>query len=272
MEIYGCELANATAELGGLIMASSWAEVQITDSSLTGGEAISGGAVYIAQKAVLSLHRTVVLRNHASRDGAAIALDGGSSVHATFSVFAWNEARYFGATVFGSLNTVVVLDSCTAHNNQAESGGVVAVIGGRFELTSCSLHHNVVTRNGGAIFVVKEDDFVSALTECAIDSNVAGKDGGAVAIDKGQLDINMCTFAGNHASGEGGTISASADSVRSWLWPCGCGPVVVVALWCRWVMLLPSTEYTRHRGYHQVDRNSECTFLCRGVAKLVSQH
>ena len=219
-------MTRGTTGSGAAINVQKDAEVVMTNGSLSGNSAQSGGALYSAGK--FALTDVAVSGNEAGGNGGAVFM--GSNTTATISggSFTGNEAA--GSTGGGAIYMaagadLTVTGTAFEENKVTGSGGGGAVnTRGTLTLTSATFTENeAVNKSGGAIYIYKSGAKVIA-TGCTFTGNVAYNSGGGIyndSIPEGedafvQQELTNCTFTNNEASNSsGGAICSSWSKVKS---------------------------------------------------------
>ncbi len=197
--IEGCEIAgNGTTSTagGGGIYGTGGALVQgtltIRDSTLAnnsvivGADTSGGGAVRVLDTD-LTLQRTTIRDNFASRIGGGVSASGGvlGAIQVTFtdSTVHSNIAQYNGGGAYLS-NSIAVVSNSTFSGNEADaSGGGLEIVNG-----STSIRHSTITAN-------------------RIDNQ--GHGGGVSYGGSGSLLLNHSIVSGNYDSGGCGPVGCT---------------------------------------------------------------
>ena len=184
-----CKASGSGSDSGGGAIFAQGATVEMTDCTLTGNEAKSGGAIYAVKKD--STASTVTI------SGGTI---GGTTEDEANKATGTDSGNGFGGAVFVKGATVNI-NGCTLEGNKAKNGGGVYMEGGNCTLNG-SLKNNKTTElassSGGSIYL--ENGTLTMKTGAEISGSEASVSGGGVYIsahDGGTASFTM----------EGGTIS-----------------------------------------------------------------
>lgn len=183
-----------------IIEVTNDAALGIVDLTLTGGDAgdgdgVDGGAIYLAESAVLSLNSVTVEDNYASSNGGGVdAQDEGQIIRIEDSVFQRNGAGSDGGALTLEEGSLTLRDS-------------------RFEM-------NTAGSDGGALFLYTETN--TGVWDTDFVDNEAGSNGGAVVIGDSsygsQLQCRSCTLTGNTAGSDGGGFYLGSNENLLELW------------------------------------------------------
>lgn len=196
----------------------------ITELTLSGGAARSGGAIH-ALVAKLTLVRCVFEGNIANGGGGGAVFVSGGEVNITGGDFRSNNATGYGGAVLTNNAELVVQDGATFEQNMAAVGGALYSKG-----QSCSLSNATFISNNASVEAVPatsgdDDDFNRGgaagfdsaevtIADSDFTTNFAGTSGGALwgGADT-LLIVDGCTFSNNTTPKSGGAISASNATV-----------------------------------------------------------
>lgn len=180
--VSGSELSGINA--GGVFLINTSASDRIQDLTISGGNALSGGGIYIGN-GNLTLSNATISNNSA---GSA------------------SSARGIGGGIYNSSSGTLTLTDDTITDNSAESNGVnfySASGGGIYNagtltLNNSTINANLATGSGGGIF----NSFgTETLNSDAIDTNTALSAGGGVYTFGGTLELTDCTISNNTTNG-----------------------------------------------------------------------
>ena len=169
--------------------------VTIAGGSISGSNAVNGGAVYAIS-------------------GSTLVLDGATIENST--------AENSGGAVF-SHNTPVTVQNSSITNSHASSGGAISSSCGtdltaELTVTDTTISGCSATDNGGAIVVAGNDGATANVTiggSTEISGCETGANGGAVYINIGTLTITGGKIHGNTAQNQGGAIYLSGSNVSA---------------------------------------------------------
>ena len=192
-----------------LFTVSSGGGLALTDLRLSGGAAVSGGAVH-ATSATVTLDGCVFEQNDATAgDGGAVWAEGGE-LTITGGEFLGNSAvGGNGGAVLAVDGAVVIQDGTRFEENRAFEGGAL-YCGGAENTTSgvdasCSLSDAVFRLNNASSEVILDYDTIEAPWV-----NLYG--GGGAAFYRGAVGMTDSVFEFNYAQLSGGGVYGGADS------------------------------------------------------------
>lgn len=96
-------------------------------------------------------------------------------------------------------------NKCATEATGSAGGAALAIMGGRVDLTDCTLCNNVSASRGGAVRMLKSENYSGKLLmdRCLVSGNTCEADYGSAiqsSSDKTDIYIHNCTFSGNHAA------------------------------------------------------------------------
>ena len=179
--------------------------------NITDGPSSEGHVIYVHNDATLILNNstgTSSIEGGKALNGGALFIEPGSTVTATGVTFQNNTAAEHAGAIWnaGSLS----LTNCTISSNTAgDVGGIYnAVVDGvhcgTASLTNCTLTGNSSNSSAGALGNA-EGATTMALDNCTITGNTAGTNGGGIW-NGGTLTITGGSITGNTATDNGGGI------------------------------------------------------------------
>jgi uncharacterized repeat protein (TIGR01451 family) len=189
--------------------ANAFGEVIVRNLTFRRGSALGGGTV----------------------DGGALSLRiGGERVEIAGSVFASNRAAGSGGAVFARIDgaaeaPIQIFDSIFDANQAlgtegagSGNGGAVYVEAPAFvavQVFDTDFTGNSAAANGGGLATAGTDDFNPApaevtLFDVSFDDNTAGGTGGGADAAAGNVDVELCGFVANTATGDGGGLHLRA--------------------------------------------------------------
>jgi hypothetical protein len=178
-------------------------DVEITDITLTGGQATTGGGLR-NEAGVLELTSTTVNGNHATGSGGGIYLAGGTLTGAGV-VISGNSADASGGGIYQDRNDVTLTSSTITANNAVVSGGGLVVVRHTVALSNVAVTANTASgpnAKGGGIQVVNG---TLELTDSTVSGNMVSAtgtvpQGGGIHEAFGNLFVLRSTLSGNTAT------------------------------------------------------------------------
>lgn len=198
----------------------SWIGGKITGFTNAGGQ---GGAVYVAENAVVSLQGCAFTDNSA-QDGGVIYTMATSNTQNLFSVtitdcfFSGNSATADSGVMeiqcdSGKGATVNILNSRFENNSAAVTGGVFTFADSTVStVTGCSFKNN--SAKTGGVGQSENSGLKVTFDGCSFTENKAtGGNGGCFYLNWfSTVTIYGCTFEGNTSTGSGGVIDARGNT------------------------------------------------------------
>jgi hypothetical protein len=190
------------SQQGGAIYNESGATLLLSDSTLSGNEAMFGGGINNQGK--LTVADDSFTSNSGTGTGSTSAggggiRDSGPNLTVTGSRFTGNKRCYSGGGIYVAGSVVTIADS-TFDSNSAVSGGSI-YDAGTLSLTGCTVSNSVANLDtdagGGQGGGIKNVGTLTA-TNCTIVNNMAHGDGGGIA-NVGSLTLTNTTIADNTA-------------------------------------------------------------------------
>jgi hypothetical protein len=186
------------------------ASVTISGLSLTGGNAVVGGAVRVNAADTLSLDHTVLSGNTASDFGGALDLNSGATLLLTNSTVANNTAQLSGGAIAASGGTTVTIAGTTISGNSALSngGGIVqgSSAGATLTIRDSTIAGNTAATDGGGI-VLSGTGGTALIQDSTVSGNSAqGGVVGGIDLAGAALTVQNSTIAFNTTAGAGGGV------------------------------------------------------------------
>lgn len=167
----------------------------------------SGGGVFNARGAVLSLSSTNFRTNTATGSGGAIYSLGRVTVQQGSTLV--NNSAWRGGGIFQEAGGTSIAGSTLTLNQASDKGGALFQEAGRTSIVSSTLTRNQASDKGGAAFVTAG---ALDMIRSTADSNVAGLSGGALWNSAGGvMTLVNSTLSGNRAQRHGGAIYNDDD-------------------------------------------------------------
>lgn len=191
------------------------ATVEIRDVGIWYGNVISasvdtGGGIYIANGAHLTLKSSLVIQNYAHHGGGIF---NGGTLTMTFGSVQLNDATGHGGGIYNE--GVLIINGTILNHNTAELHGAgLCMFSGQASITNSSLNDNQATMDGGGLFILATGTAVT-LTHTIIRDNSAAANGGGISIFYGQLTMSDMLIERNQAYlggglyNENGTVRAT---------------------------------------------------------------
>lgn len=187
---------------GTTLTVSPGATVQVTDLTITSGDAIDGGGVN--NSGTLTLSRVLVTNSFAS-SGGGIFNNSSASVTLSQTTVSLNNSGGFGGGIYN--NGAMTINSSTVEQNLSADGG-----GGIFSccgfkpatVSNSTISGNFTAGSGGGIF--NQLDSIT-LVNSRVAGNTAVLEAGGIDNNAGTTTLKNTTVTSNAAqSGESGTF------------------------------------------------------------------
>jgi hypothetical protein len=173
----------------------------------------NGGGVYATNSdfkiANCEIRDNQALAGLAAGLGGGIYAGNGSDVRIDNCIFTGNLSDKGGAIKVQS--SIALIARCTIDNNDSNaSAGALGLDDSTVTIVNCYIRGNEAQVNGGALECFDSGGSVEVvtLTNCLLQGNSAEVKGGALFIANADVDINVCTLAGNMAGDVGGAWSS----------------------------------------------------------------
>ncbi|MGD9127843.1 MAG: right-handed parallel beta-helix repeat-containing protein, partial [Planctomycetia bacterium] len=196
-------------------------EATISDMTITGGSASSGGGIFV-DNATLNLSGLTFEDNTATNYGGAIYGANSSVINISDSTFNLNETtNYYGGGVYatGSGTEINITGSTFTENTAGASsgngygGGLAVYYGATGSISNTTFSSNDASYSGGGIAVYNAEATVT-IADSDFTGNEAGANGGGLYSSGSQITISDgSTFTGNVAGNYGGGISGATSSI-----------------------------------------------------------
>ena len=203
LRIKDCVFDNNTSErLGGAIVATFFATLEIQETNFTGNRAEQGGAIDVEQQSYLCMTDCTFEDNRAEQIGGGIVGGFEAVLEINGSYFSTNSAFYGGA-INAQLQTNLTLTNCRFERNFAsDSGGAVSSASVVLKIQETNFTGNGAPRGGGALYVSTLTD--CHVVRCVFNYNTANGAGGAVYIEsQSSLQLKNTNFINNNATDGG---------------------------------------------------------------------
>ena len=139
-----------TTVLGNTLNAiNNYGTFTITDSTVAGNTSHSRGGG-IANYGTLTVTNSTISNNAAPSGGGGIANIKGGTLTVTNSTISGNTASGDGGGIFNDIDSQITLANSTISGNTASGdGGGISTVGGRADITFCTIYGNTATHGGG---------------------------------------------------------------------------------------------------------------------------
>ncbi len=176
-------------------------DTSLTDCTLTGNSAGTGGALFNADKASLTLSDCTIGSSTARNGGGLYNAGAATLVNCTIS---GNSAGVDGGGVFNAGSATLVLANCILSGGSAQGGsGGGFYNAGTTAFTGCTISGNSTHLGGGGLY----DVGTAMVADSTFSSNVASAGNGGGLLVRGAVKFSDCTISGNAApDGSGGGL------------------------------------------------------------------
>ncbi len=206
VSISGVTIRNGSAASGGGI--SNSGSLTLTNSSVSGNTAGSGGGIFNITGGTLAVTNSTVSGNTGS-DGGGISNSG--SLTLTGSTVSGNTAVFDGGGILSSgAATLTVTNSTVSGNTAAGNGGGILNFG-TLTLTNSTVSGNTPGGVGGGI--LNYGTLTVANSTVSGNTTAGGGGGGIYNNLGGTLTLANSTVSGNTTGGNGGGIYAKSGTV-----------------------------------------------------------
>jgi hypothetical protein len=179
------------------------------------GHGSSGGAIYDAKGATLSMTGSTITQCQA-RAGGGIYVAGGK-VTINGLLFQGDRAFQYGGGLFNVGGTVKITETHFQDDRAGHYGAAISNAGGVLDATSCAFSSNFGSFHmsgsrgpyGGAVAMTSG---TVAIVGSRFVKNTAGS-GGAVYVQSGKLTLAGCALTGNTANYSGGALDNMSGNV-----------------------------------------------------------
>ena len=200
--------------------------------SLLGSFRVGGGALALGSNPTI---RNCIFTGNDAQFGSGVFSEGGGGASITSCLFSANTGLQGSGVYLRLLLGLSAISNCQFVGNSANTagGGLMLESAGSL-ITSCSFDGNDAILGGGALFqdsvvLMTGSSFTAnhatllgggalvfnataTLQACNFTSNTGGT-GAGIGCDGGTANLDRCLMASNAASGDGGAIALSANSV-----------------------------------------------------------
>jgi len=161
----------------------------------------------LALKTALSVSGELTINNGAftfnyGRNGVAIHAQAGATVKVSSTEFSKNDAQY--SVIELAFGSVVTFDKVKFLTNNGDSG-IVSANGASMITFTNSIFQDNTAKNGGAISVANTDHL--KVEKCTFTGNRALREGGSIYMATSKFDIVESTFTKNVVGAHGGALN-----------------------------------------------------------------
>ena len=200
---------NATDE-GGVLYATE-SSIVITERNFFGNNVAtkSGGVMSVLHSNVTTFGDEVI--NNGATNGGVICADFHSAVVSINCQYLSNIATDKGGVLYATGLSIIKAEQNNYTSNEADCGGVMAIIKTEVDISSCQVMNNHAV-HGGAVDL---DDFSEIIIKGSIfRQNSAQKEGGALKLLTSYMTVVASEFVGNVAR-IGGAMDISSEQAHS---------------------------------------------------------
>ena len=203
---------NTAIEEGGALYTA--AETNIDDSYLHQNTALSGGAIYVANQAIVTTANTTIFNNTASFNGGGVYIDGIFSLNDSSILRLNNSETSHGGGAFLASGTItnpaqMFVNQATIIENNAitsDGGGLYTEAGSSLDMHDAIVRMNTaMSGNGGGIYASGAIE----VTNTTFDENRANRGGGLSSESTANPVVTTSTFFNNRAEDRGGAVHVS---------------------------------------------------------------
>lgn len=139
-------IRNGLGDYGSAIYTYN-SNVNLINSTVSGNNATSGGAIYAGPGSKLSIVNSTLSSNYGN-NGGTIYTDSSSDLTILNSVFSGNIAEYYGGAIY-AISTPVNINNSIFNGNTAIKGGAIYKNSGNLIITNSNLSGNTAVANHG---------------------------------------------------------------------------------------------------------------------------
>ncbi len=186
--------------------------VTLNDSTLSKGQALSGGAVFnfssTATGGRLVLNNTQIILSMANSGGGITSSGNDPMVTVNNSIVRANTVNGNGGGIYAVKGTVTVTNGSRINLNQAaDGGGIYASSDTIVTIDNAEIGSNGASNDGAGIYLLDVATIQNfSLLNSSLNGNVATGDGGGIYVNNtGALNVDNSDFSANEAA-NGGAI------------------------------------------------------------------
>ncbi len=192
---------TVTTNTGGGMKIEAGGTTSVTNATLSGNFAVSGGGIF-NNGGTVSVTNSTLSGNSTSNDGGGIFNDGGTA-SVTNSTLSGNSASFGGGILING-GTASITNSILSGNSANDDGGGI-FNNGTVSVTNSTLSGNSATEGGGIFNFAGAANITANVTNSTLSGNSATV-GGAI-FNQETLSITNSTLTGNSASEVGGIFN-----------------------------------------------------------------
>jgi len=214
---------DASESAGGAILFDDdGLSLTVSESTLSGNSAISGGAIYAYNDGVLLVNSTISGNSAVAGHGGGIWALGGLEI--VNSRIDGNEAKERGGGI-EAWHHLDVTEGSSVNDNVAglDGGGISVKEWAKVDVVDSSVSYNIAGGSGGGIYMAAVSSYAAhelSLTNATLAGNYAGNGGGALTLDVGYvyfsdapITVSNSTISGNTAGARGGGLEHKTGQV-----------------------------------------------------------
>ncbi|MYD10044.1 MAG: hypothetical protein F4X02_08365 [Chloroflexi bacterium] len=179
--------------------------LHINNLIMTRGKAYEGGALELADNAVLVLSNSTISDSSATNGGAIHGVS--SNIEVVRSSFVRNKASKNGGGIYLS-NAKLHLSASTISHNRSKVGGGISSKMSKLTIMNSSVSHNRSDK-GGALW---SSNSKIEIYESALERNSVDLLGGAIASENSRLKVKLSALSFNESNTLGSAIYSGKDS------------------------------------------------------------
>ena len=197
-------------------------DLTLTDLTITGGRATSGGGIRFTSNGTLTLNNSTVSGNSASGgSGGGIYISTGNVSLVSSTVSGNSTSGGFGGGIHSRQGDVSLVSSTVSGNSISGNnvfgngfGGGISTSSGDVSLVSSTVSGNSTSGAfGGGISIITGNVSLVSSTVSGNSASGESSDGGGVFINAGDVSLVSSTVSGNSSSNDGGGIHSRQGDV-----------------------------------------------------------
>ena len=218
----GAALLSISGNHASRVFFTNYGSAALTDLTITGGSAGTGGGLY-NNCGTISLTNCTVSGNSATNGGGVFSggvynyYNGGTysgTTTLTNCTISGNSASNGGGVFTSEYGTTTLANTTVSGNSVSNNGGGLFTIGyySKTTLSDCIVSGNSAGNNGGGLAnltgTLSSSDGTTTLTGCSLSGNTAGNNGGGLYNRAGTATLTNCAVSGNFTGAFGGGLDA----------------------------------------------------------------
>ena len=188
----GGKIALSGESLRQIFFVFGTGNVTLNDITLEYGDSGSGGGIYVAAQAHVTINNSFLISNHASTNGGGIYNQGTLTINHT--TLGSNSTNGNGGAIYND-GGIVTVHNTYFINNQAVSGGAITQFSGSLTVDTSAFRSHTVTGVGAGMLIQGGTTHLENVTF----SNNRANEGGGIYKSSGILTITNLTFNDNRA-------------------------------------------------------------------------